>query len=400
MLDKELAIEDLILYLGSFKTFNETAPWPILESSDVSLIHSFCKQICNNVGFTDRQYELAKTKIDDYKNWFDLIDNLEEVKNNITIPLREIDRSRWIKIIDDKIAVRFTFQKKLISTLEDLRCNIQENSDYDKVKKIHYFNYSERTLFDIVEVFKNKNFVLDETVEEIYNKLKLLKVEEHVPGVYNFKIKNLPQAGIDCIVNEIGIPTKDNINLYQDRSIKYGLDIVDQSINDGSLASKIAFRKSPNIKLVSPYTFGDLILAFESLNRLPLLVIVPSTHCYDHIVRIHDHVRNLIPSDEISVVFRLHNTDEGSEFNNYIKREKINNKVDNNTKIVYTLDTKVPKPLLSSPWQPQSIIVSGSSNFVNTRKVLDCFSDVDLVMHTGDEGPGLAKYYNREISKI
>jgi hypothetical protein len=399
MLTENLSIEDLILHLGHFKDLDEGSLPPNIQPSDISLIYSFCQQINRGMGFTDRQYELAKRKVDDYTHYFSYIENLEDVKNNVSLPLREIDRSRWIKIIDNKIAVRFTFQKKLIGALEDLRSITKASSEYDKIKKIHYFDYSESVLYSIVKTFEEKHFELDETVQTIYDKLCSYKFEEHVPGVYNYELKNLHENGVQFIVDEIGQPSPENILLYKDRSIKYGLNVPDGEII--TLADKIAHRTRPNVILNNCHTTSDMILALESLNRLPLLVIVPADvdKSYDRIVELQQHIRNLVSPEEISVVFRHDNIAEGVEFNRYIKRENINNKVDKNTKVVYTLDTKIPKPLLTTGWKPQSIMVSDGS-FVTTRKVLDCFTDVDLILHTVYEGAGLTRYYKREFDRI
>jgi hypothetical protein len=143
-------------------------------------------------------------------------------------------------------------------------------------------------------------------------------------------------------------------------------------------------------------------LSLENLQRFPVLILVPQLSCHDIIVTVQEYIRNLIPPEDVSVVFRLDNMGEGILFNSYIKDQHLNNKVDSNTKIVYSLDNKIPKPLLTSSWSPQTIIVYGnSSGYVNTRKVLDCFSDKDLILYYGDQvGAGRSQYYRREFDKI
>ena len=51
-------------------------------------------------------------------------------------------------------------------------------------------------------------------------------------------------------------------------------------------------------------------------------------------------------NESCSVLFRLDNDADGAEFNQYIKRNNLNNLVDNNTKIVYISNNKIPKPML------------------------------------------------------
>jgi len=203
-----------------------------LKKSDYSLISSLARQTFKGIAYTDRQKELAVTKIKDYqeefaKNGFNITD---DDFNNLRLPLRDIDRSRWIKVVDNVsgltesplIAVRFSFQKKLISALEKLTI---KKVHYDKIKKIQYFKFNEKNLYTIVNAFKNKNFDIDDELLNYYNQIEKFTQEDYVPGVYGSKLKNLTPKAQQYIEKEIGKLTNDNILLYKDRSLKYGLEI-------------------------------------------------------------------------------------------------------------------------------------------------------------------------------
>ena len=323
------------------------------------------------------------------------------------MPLREIDRSRWIRLETtnkgESISVRFTFQKKLISALEKLSSRPYH---YDKVKKIQYFDYSEKTLFDIVNAFKDRNFVIEPRVQDIYDKIELFNKEETVPGVYNYKLKNLPESGAKLIVNELGEPSSDNVMFYKDRSLKYGID-VEYAGETNSLEARIATRRESNISLDSTTIKIDtVLLALENLKRHKLLLLVASgddNSTYDDVVQLHEYIKNLIQPSEVSVSFRLDNVSDGLEFNRYIKKEGINNKVDKNTKVVYNLNNKLPKPLYSSNWIPDAIILLNSNGYIATRKVLDCYPSVDLVIHLNNPTmiAGYGEFYmKRGIHRI
>lgn len=408
MLKENLSIEDLILCLAGIKPIDAEMDPPQLMSSDYTLIHSLGRQIFKQIGFTDKQYDLAKRKVNDYCSYFSFLPDLEQIKNTTSLPLREIDRSRWIKIErtdkGPRIAIRFTFQKKLISSIEELRRKISDKSDYDKENKTHYFEYSERNLFEVIEAFADKNFELDDLSLEIYQKLKQLRKEDHVPGVYDLIIKNLHPSGVSMLVEELGEPSKDNLLLYKDRAFKYGLDHVDPVVNEdsNSLAFKIAHRKYPSIQINNQtHKLDNMLLALDKLSRYPILVLLPQESCHDSLIELHQYARNLISAKETSVVFRLDNQGEGIHFNNYIKDQMINNKVDVNTKLVYTLDSKIPKPLLSSDWSPEVILVYGTSRIPSTKRVLECYADKDLIIHYNDTlGSGHNFYYRKDIEKI
>lgn len=399
-----ITVEDYIEVLAGVQSGGDSIN---LDKSDYNLIGSLARQTFKGIPYTDRQCDLAKNKIIYYKDQLNLTDFTVNDLDNLRMPLREIDRSRWIKLEEtsqgESIAVRFTFQKKLISALEKLSIKPYH---YDKVRKIQYFLYSEKSLFDVVNAFKDRNFDIDPSVQDVYNKINLFNKEETVPGLYNYKLKNLPESATKLIIEELGNPSQNNVMLYKDRSLKYGINVT-YTGETNSLESRIATRKEPNISLDSNTINVDtLLLALENLKRHKLMVLVASgdnNSCYDDVVQVHEYIKNLIQPSEVSVSFRLDNVSDGLEFNRYIRREGINNKVDNNTKVVYNLNNKLPKPLYNSNWIPDAIILLNSNGYIATRKVLDCYPNVDLIIHLNNPSmvAGYGAYYmKRGIHKI
>lgn len=412
MKDKDYTVEDYIETLAGLRT---DQPFK-LETQDYNFVASIARQVFKGTGLTDRQYEAMKEKLLSYEQQFINNDYVHLASNldSLRIPVRTIDRSRWIKIVDYPenmivetnngpwIAVRFSFQKSLISATEKIRQELKCKPTYDNIKKIQYYEYSEKNLHCIVSALKDRNFEIDDQVLELYNTIDLFVKEDHLPGVFNYQIKNVPQSAMQMLTQEIGSPSPDNILLYKDRSFKYGLNVVENITPDNSLESKIAHRKHPSVQLDdSMYPIDSLILSLENLKRMQLLVLTSTDACYDTIVTIQKYIKNLIDPSEVSVMFRLDNQGEGIDFNNYIKREKINNLVDKNTKVVYNLDNKVPKPLFNSEWSPSTILVVSNTGLSNTRKVLDHFPGADLILYYSDSNsPGYARYMRREMDVI
>jgi len=407
-----LTVEDYIEILANIQTVGQDITFKIV-SSDYNLVNSLARQTVKGTPFTDRQCELAKKKITEYQDQFESVGISVSDLTNLRMPLREIDRSRWIKIVEHQgstdrvyeadsapfIAVRFTFQKKLISAIEQLSRAVTEKPSYDRENKIHYFPYSERSLWEIVEAFKDKNFELDENTQSVYDKISQFNANDHVPGIYNYELKNIPDTAKNNLKEELGAVSKDNILLYKDRSILYGLqnfDNLDES-NFSTLATKIAHRKNTTISLkVDAYTISDVILALEELKRYPILVILPNDKCFDSLVTFYNGIKNILLAEDMSVVFRLDNTGDGLHFNQYIKDNNLNNKLAKDTKIVYTTDNKIPKPVVNSDWYPRTILVYGSSRITSTRKVLSCYTHTDLIMHYDPESAaGLKYFYSR-----
>src|SRR5210317_949605 len=116
-------VEDCIEILAGLQEHEGTFK---IESSDYNLITSLARQTFRGTAYTDRQCELAKQKIIYYKSQYeDNGYNIDIAIEELRMPLREVDRSRWVKLVSSPdnllerdqvdgpwIAVRFIFQKK------------------------------------------------------------------------------------------------------------------------------------------------------------------------------------------------------------------------------------------------------------------------------------------------
>ena len=214
------------------------------DNSDKSLLLSFARQSFRGIPFTDRQYELAKSKINLYRQI--LLDNDVDVDtaiNNLRLPLRTIDRSRWIGIRDkddlDYIAVRFSFNKKLISAIESFRS--KENKKlYDDNLKIHYFPLNEVNIYNIINLIKDKNFKIEDDLNEKYKVLEMMSNnrKNYIPGVYGFKLKYLNTKAVEYIGCRREL-TSDNLALYRDRKDLYGIEHFDTEDPNNSSANPI-----------------------------------------------------------------------------------------------------------------------------------------------------------------
>ena len=99
-----------------------------------------------------------------------------------------------------------------------------------------------------------------------------------MPGVYDFKLKNTPKELDKKITEHLGELTDDNIHLYKDRSILYGLEYFDDIhsyVNKTSvLTQRIINRTSPSIFVSrKEWSIDALVSSIAELRRFPLLVI-------------------------------------------------------------------------------------------------------------------------------
>lgn len=382
-------------------------PGPLrYDPKDAPILQSIAKQTHKGVALTDRQYALLKEKITIYKELFETTEynQTDFAIKNLRMPLRIIDRSKTITIIDDLerkksfnsidtkkvpwIKIRFPFAKKTILLIEQISGSAGADYYHEKGSHDHYFRCTERNIFKVVEQFKDKSFEIDPQLTEQYEKLKVMNdnKENYIPGIYNFKLKNLDRRSIEYMISSVGEPDTDNLAIYVDRKEQYGLKHfdphdVEKSLNNVTvLAKKIAMRTKFQVFISNKkYNVNQLVEALLDLYRFPLLVILPTSDHLKHLQTIHRAFDGVIPPDLSSVVFRLDNNDEGKEFNDYIKQNGLNNLVDKNTKIVYTDSNKIPKPLIKLNWHPSAVLFLDSSR--PNSKVLNFIESSDLIIH-------------------
>lgn len=408
------SIEDLLETIVGLK---DSQPIQI-DSSDHNLLHSLGRQVVKGIGLTDRQYDLSKEKIQKYKD--QLIDyDVDTAIEKLRIPLRQLDRSRWIKIVDYPgkavyesskthhwIAVRFIFNKKLISLIEAIR-STDRDAIYDKENKIHYFALSEKNIFNILNALKDKNFDIDPELQEKYETIKNMNdnKKDYIPGVYGFKLKNLNEKSIDYIISDIGNPDRENLALLKDRHRMYGLNHFDQEDLDFSisqlttLSQKIVKRNKNKVLVDSGvFTFDRVAESLLELDRFPLLIILNEKSDLDELVITYKSFQNILNDDDICVLYRKDNTDDqNKQFNQYIKNNNLNNKIDTNPKIVYTTKDKFSKTLLKTNWKPKAVFMFGSEGLFSNSKMNLYLNEFDLVMHYDNDS---SPYLKGKIEKL
>tara|TARA_B100001287_G_scaffold259817_1_gene247383 strand:- start:345 stop:1565 length:1221 start_codon:yes stop_codon:yes gene_type:complete len=389
-------IEDYLeLFTGLSNQSTQDNKFTCAEKDEI-LMNSLGRQVFRQVALTDRQHELAKSKLLEYKEQFIRygFDNLENDIDSLRMPLRQIDRQKTISLQDRNnkitIAVRFPFSKKMIKHIEFLQ-RLQTQKNYDNKSKTHFIDFNEYNLFQIIFKLKDCNFEVQKELLEYYRLLKIMKddKENNAPGIYGFKIKNLHAKAIEYAISSIGEPSPENIIAYKDREnllgLKYFEDVELQETisNLQPLTKKILKRTTNNVYIdQNQYTFNNLVESILELYRFPVLIVLPREDEYDALVHTYRTFQNIIPDERISVLFRMDNDEEGREFNKFVRTNKLNNTLDKRTKIVYISSNKIPKPLIASDWYPElGIVLKGSRVMKNIQTYLD---NIDLVMHYDD----------------
>ena len=386
-------IEDYLELFTGLSEHNHKDYKFVSDTRDTVLMNSLGRQVFRQVALTDRQYELAKTKLLEYIEQFKQqgFDNLEEDLKNLRMPLRQIDRQKLISIQekDNKthIAVRFPFSKKMIKHI-DFLTQLQDQKNYDRKSKTHFINLNEYNIFKIIDRLKDCNFNVDKELIEYYWLLKIMKddKENNAPGIYGFKIKNLHANAIDYAISSIGEPSPENIIAYKDRENLLGLkyfedvDLQETISNLQPLTKKVLNRTTSSVYIdKKEFTFNNIVETILELYRFPILIVLPRDEEHDTLIDTYRSFQNIIPNERISVLFRMDNNEEGREFNKFIKTNKLNNTLDKRTKIVYISSNKIPKPLIASDWYPELGIVLKASRMM--KNIQTYLNNIDLVIH-------------------
>jgi len=381
-------IEDLLEILAGLQGQSKLQ----IESSDATIMYSIARQTFRGTALTDRQFVLMKEKLQPYKEQFTALDyDFDQAIETLRQPLRHIDRSKYIKLKDNEIVVRFPFKKSDIMLIQQISNNA-EGYRHDKGSHVHAFVYNELNVLLLLDRFKNKEFEIDKELLDLYYDIKSIhdNPTEYLSGVSDKKLINVCDALAPIVQQELGEPTESTIVQFVDRRFRYGFDIVD-SIPDNTLAQKIAMRKAKHYQSKpSQESFSDILNALWELNRFPMLVALDTTQAEDQLYQFANHYRDILNPEEQSVLFRLEEKDSG--FNQLIKDRKLNNWVDKDTKVVYINKDKLPKILVNSEWKPTVTFSYNSvfDKFVNSYASFNC----DLVVFREETLSPFRRYSN------
>lgn len=373
-------LEDLLEAAANLRN----TPKIMLDKEDMTIMHSIARQAYKGTPLTDRQQALMQQKLQNYKEQFVNLDiDFDFAIGQLRQPLRQIDRSKYIKIKDGRIKIRFPFRKLDIISVQKCAflCDDSEYS-HKQGSHEHEFDLTEQNILNLLDEFSEKNFEIDESLIKLYKEIKEIqsKPENYVTGIFNNNVINANKKLQDIINQE----NADTILKLIDRRFRYGLEYkVD--FNPLSYAENIAARKDIFFhSKPSAVRLGDVLNSLDYLDRYPILVILDKENAEDQLHSIVTHFRDLIDVKHQSVLFRVDWDDTFNPgFNQLVKDRKLNNWVDKDTKIVYISKDKLPKLLVRDDWKPQTCFsfTSNIDRIVNTYINFHC----DLVLWREEE---------------
>jgi len=357
-----------------------------MNITDSVILTSISRQVSKNIGLTDRQYELVKTKLKNYKSFFESIEmnHLELALDTLKIPLRTIDRSQTITIEDGWMVIRFPFNKKTISLLDTVANKYRQFYQHAKNSNEHKFKLYEPVINEIVELFKVKQFKIDPDLIKLNNEIEEVKSKElsFVPSVTDQGLFNLPAAVEDALRTELGDFSNHTMFKYWDRSIRYGYKKTEKSFSGvDELTNHLANRTSSKVYLhPDKYSIDNVTASIKELDRFPLLIILSRKNELAELKTLFNAFSYVDPQQQIMLDRIEDNHDLNFELNQYIKDINFNTWLDNNIKIAYIFKNSLPKLLLRSNWRPTACLsLSGERETTNTSYYVFEHCDLNIV---------------------
>ena len=133
----------------------------------------------------------------------------------------------------------------------------------------------------------------------------------------------------------------------------------------------------------------EILSVIKSLNRFPLMIILDShdsVKALNSIQKTSNALMQNLITDVPGVYFRFDNNSESNiMFNSFINANKLNSKLDTDTKIAILGNNKLPKFLFKTNWYPKSVISFTNSFRVNKTSIW-CDA-VDLRIFYADKQP-------------
>jgi hypothetical protein len=347
--------------------------------------------VFKGTALTDRQYALMQEKLVAYKAQFVQagVKNLEDLLQRTRQPLRQIDRSKYIKIQDNSIVVRFPFKKSDIICIQGFSLTA-EGYEHQKGSHEHKFAYNEVNVLHLLNEFSAKEFKIDEELTEVYAVAKAIRdtPQDHLSGIVNNTLINIKPTLAPVIQTEIGDLTDETFTKFIDRRFRYGFNHV-EGLGGPHLTQQIASRKEATYNSrPSAESTSDILTALWDLDRFPLLVVLDNEQAEHQLYEMANYYRDILNSEQQSVLFRLESADDG--FNHLVKDRKLNNWVDKNTKVVYISKSKLPKILVNNEWKPTAAFSYDSKvdRFVDNYVSFNC----DLIVYREETTSPFRKY--------
>jgi hypothetical protein len=373
-------IEDLIIYIHKNQNIFDFSN---VSSKDKAVLFSLVSQLSRNLNFTENQANLILRILKDNHKIFETVENFDNLINNPIFKnvFRIIDKSRTISSFNINnrkvISIKFPFDRKTLQYINSI-CNARV--DYHKETKSYITDLTNRNLIKILsnDDLPSYGFTISNELKELHQKILEIENNEdnYLPLIdYDdgYVLKNCHRSLETYFFSNKTENFLSNVLLARSLGLKKGKNIVDKLLSKevDPRISKI-FLKDSNKLYLSNRDYDNSVIAsiIRTVDQWPVLIIITDDEEIDKTLENwHSCLENFeIKNHEISVLFRSNNN---KSINEYISLQKLNNLVDEKTKVVF-IKHKIPKILYKINFLPK-IIISSSTFYAHftTQKLIN-----------------------------
>jgi len=350
---------------------------------DSTLVQSFYEQInYKNLGFTEKQSVIMLKISKAYKQQINthlgkditaLLDNPQ-----FKFSIRTISMVKHISVIPNTnntkfILVKFPYDETLVKDIKSVRHKFI-SAEWNQDEKAWIFSLEGATVEYFSTYVISKGFTADaEFLEymkqalEITNNVEkyapMLTIDQEMPKIINISA-HVPQPTSMDIVQSLFEARRVGVNTWD--------HLVDEALSESNESVIVKdFIKSDISEAFSINLEENSILELKPIvkNLLPCIVTVPGGNELTKAQQALELLKAVgIENHEISVLFRLP-SENGGDFNKFVKEEKLNSPVSETTKVVI-LSGKLPKPLFESELKFNCVL---NFNFYNVHYTLANF---------------------------
>lgn len=343
-------IEDLITKLAS-----SSIP---LSTFDKNVIMSLYNQIYSGMQFTEKQGTLAVNVVKKYKKKLELVLN-KNIDNYLSTPqfkhpFRVINTLKTIQIIKNSaneklIKVQFPYDDAVIARFKQERTKFYYCGWVDE-EKAWNFSLDETSIQFLMTLLTEYNFTADEEFMNYAEQIKTIQqnIEKYVPMI----VKTEENYNYVNVVEHFPKNTSSNLLEALFEARKLGIftwdDAIDQEINSTNFDTEIKNFLKSNPSESYPLFLNEKPLATLKNVIKYLLPCLVNISAGAELTKLQNSINFFndmgIDNSEISVLFRL-SSDVGKDFNEFVRNNKLNSPVTENTKVV-VISEQVPKTIL------------------------------------------------------
>jgi hypothetical protein len=388
-------IEDLINRMAGDGQFMFLPPIR-LNPYDEKVVYSLSNQCSRSIGFTEKQSVLAARLVKKYKNQLstalgtDITSYTENPK--FKLATRTVNNAKFVKIKTDennkkRLIINFPYDEKILALIKDFKKSLSEKWQLSgrTISYGHSINWDqdnrqwelplwEDSIDFVAANLQNNGFLIDDEVIQLIDELMLIKenFENYVPMLTfeddAFKFKNahkkIPQPTSADLIETLFFARQYGITTWDEKIEEllnsHSLNPVTRQILKAQLGKGFVLDNEK-------YTLHDLNDVIQH-NKL-LLVIIPGGSELENLKFSYNSLSDMgIVKENMSVLFRLDGV-PGKNFNDMVKMFKLNNPLDENTKVIF-VSGKIPKTLIGFNRSIDTVINLGDNSAHYTQRNL------------------------------